>query len=546
MSANPKPVSLWLPLLKATLPGTAQAPNPGPLALTELEALTNLPAPTPEARLLNQAAALAVYQRAGASALRRGHELPALAEPEIRPVMPTRLKALWERLLSASHQARYKPDWRLLEKETLNRLNERGWRFPHQLLPELLEFGNSEGRDDSALRRSILPLLGRRGQWLAGGPATELAVRHPWNWVIDLEQTPDPAQLSERGPAAAILILENLRHQDPAAARELLKTAWDSATPTLRAALLPVLKQNLGPEDEDLLERALDDKRREVREQAQALLGQLPNSAYVARMQARLWPLLTLKALKKGGQELELRLPSWPQAQAESLSWQRDGLDKASFISPGARALVAEAMLRYSPPDSWLKHLNCTADQLLTLILESDSAKTLISGLTAATRSFADSEMAAAFLRRPVLWSKNPPGLLLPTLMTMILSPAAQEAGYLDALRHTSSEIPADAWAARHDGKPVSPALIEAWLEALPAHLAQPSSRETYFALTLPPFLILGAPPESLPRLQHELTERLLPWSQDLEGSRAVHFEEMRQLLQTRHDLYHHLRELNP
>ena len=58
--------SLWQPLIKAALPGTAQSPPPGKLALPELEAmLAAVPAETPEARLLHQAAAIAVYDRAG-------------------------------------------------------------------------------------------------------------------------------------------------------------------------------------------------------------------------------------------------------------------------------------------------------------------------------------------------------------------------------------------------------------------------------------------------------------------------------------------------
>ncbi len=546
MSPKPTPPSLWLPLIKAALPGTAQAPKPGPLPMPELETLSELPAATPEARLLNQAAALAVVQRAGGNALRRSHAMPDLAPAENRPVMPAALVSLWERLINLSRKARYKPDWQMLQREMLDLLHAHHWRFPHRLLPELLEFGNSEGREDPELRLGILPLLGQRGLWLAGGPATALAVRQPWNWVIDLEQMPNPKHLSEVNPASALLILMHLRQHRPEQARELLTQAWEKLSPALKTSLLPALKQQLSLADEALLEQALDDKRREVREQAQALLGRLPGSAYVSRMQTRLWPLLSRKLSRAhGAEELELRLPSWPNQAAEALQWQRDGLDKTGFVSAAGRSLIAEMMLKQVPPASWVQQFNCSPDQLLDLMIPSDSAKHLISGLTAATREFGDQEMAAAFLRKPQLWNKNPPGKLLPALMTLILSPENHAESYLAALQGTDNGIPAEAWGARLESQTVSSDLLKAWRQALPEHLARSSSLNQRFALTLPPFLILGAQPTELPELVETVQALLLPWSEHLEGSYAIQFEEMRELLKTRHDLYHHLRELN-
>ena len=66
--------------------------------------------------------------------------------------------------------------------------------------------------------------------------------------------------------------LRRLRRADPAAARELLDRDWATLTPDERGDLVAALADGLALADEALLERALDDRRKEVREAAAGLL----------------------------------------------------------------------------------------------------------------------------------------------------------------------------------------------------------------------------------------------------------------------------------
>ncbi|HEY9841421.1 MAG TPA: DUF5691 domain-containing protein [Candidatus Obscuribacterales bacterium] len=539
MSA-PHRQNLWAPLLQLALPGTGQAPPQNPELPAELGQELELAADGPETRLLNLAAALALFQRAAELQRRSGEDTPAPAPPETRPPAPARLLGIWQRLLTFWPRARFRPDWRLIQREALAQTGLAGWRYPHRLLPELLEIGNDWGRDDPLLRLELLPLLGQRGLWLAGGPATAQTVRNPWNWVIDPEADSLPLA---RGPAACGLLLRRMRRTDPAAAREQLNALWPEADAGMRQALIPALETGLGPEDEAFLEACLDDRRREVRQQAQALLAHLAGSRFVARMQARMAPLLSLKPVKKGGEELDLRLPTWPTDPAEANAWQRDGLDKASFGSPGGRALVAEAMLKLCPPDFWLAHLGCSRSRLLELVRASAEFKQLGSGLAGATLQFRDPDMARALLAEPAFWQRNPAAKLLPLALVPVLPPAEQQAGYLATLNGTASqsdEIPAAAWYSV-PAHTLEPAFIGAYLAAASQRLDRIKSDESP-ALLLPPCVILGAAVADLPRLLAFCRRWLEPWFVEHgDESENKDFEELQALLQTRHDLYLHL-----
>ncbi|WP_034723140.1 DUF5691 domain-containing protein, partial [Intrasporangium chromatireducens] len=109
------------------------------------------------------------------------------------------------------------------------------------------------------------------------------------------------------------------RRSSPASGRALVESTWDRDSAGARRAHLEALRVGLGPDDEELLERALDDRAASVREVASALLDALPGSARAARMADRLRPLLHQRGVRKRG--LEVSLPDEPDAAG----W-RDGL----------------------------------------------------------------------------------------------------------------------------------------------------------------------------------------------------------------------------
>ncbi|GGL08482.1 SWIM zinc finger family protein [Nocardia jinanensis] len=153
------------------------------------------------------------------------------------------------------------------------------YRAPERLTGQLLEFAAGNGE----LREAALRLAGARGRWLAG-------------WIprwhdLARRDTAQPEAGNEtwhlgRPPERLRWLIES-RRRDPAAARDALAEAWPRESGAPKAGLLGVLADGLGPADEDLLERALDDRRGDVRRTAAELLARLPGSAFAERMAGR-------------------------------------------------------------------------------------------------------------------------------------------------------------------------------------------------------------------------------------------------------------------
>ena len=174
-----------------------------------------------------------------------------------------------------------------------------GLSVPHRLLPALLTLAEAR----PAVAAQLFPAIGSRGRWLQELLSTASGAAPP-----------APADWSGLKAADAATELEQLRRSDPAAARDRLAEHWDSISAKERAAHLGILGTGLGPDDEVLLERALDDKAKTVRDAASALLDRLPASARAQRMAARLTALLRVKGLLR--KQFEIDLPPEPDPAA--------------------------------------------------------------------------------------------------------------------------------------------------------------------------------------------------------------------------------------
>lgn len=201
-------------------------------------------------------------------------------------------------------------------------------RVPHRLLPALFSLAETT----SAVSRNLEPAIGTRGRWLQNlktAPAAE-PVR---DW-------------SELKSADAAAELERLRGSDPAAGRGQLLTHWTSLTARERANHVGLLAINLSEDDGDLLERALDDKAKTVREMALGLLDRLPGSARGARMGTRLLPLLHVKGLLS--KRIEIDLPPDPDQAA-----LRDGIPPNPRNGEPDRLARLDALITGSPLEVW-------------------------------------------------------------------------------------------------------------------------------------------------------------------------------------------------
>lgn len=233
----------------------------------------------PAAVLLSRAALATLWRRAGELPVPAA--MPAPAPAEQRPAAP---EAAARRLAG------------LLEDRETGLLDEwlataaaRGYVVPPALLPDLLDRGSRL----AAVRPALRVVAGERGLWLA-------RQRPEWAWLARLADEVAGAGQDGAGPpdlsdeawrlgdqAARLRWVAAVRAADPARALAAVEQTWRSEPGPARAGLLAALAEGLGAADEPLLERALDDRRKDVRETAARLLAALPGSALGERMAAR-------------------------------------------------------------------------------------------------------------------------------------------------------------------------------------------------------------------------------------------------------------------
>jgi hypothetical protein len=400
----------WRQLGSAALVGTARRrpPSPADLVVPRADAL-------PEEIGLDAAALGGALRRAG-----RLHSTATVAPPaapERLPEAPPRAAQLIELLLGQPPTDRFGTEALLVHWCTT--CHETGHRVPHRLLPQLLDRARS-----TDLRRRVATVTGERGTWLAG--------QNPdWSWLERARQAGPVAGAEATDPARTIDVhewalldtdlrvsrLTTLRERDPAAGRGLLLTTWGSESARDRRALLEPLRVGLGPDDEDFLESALDDRAGSVRELAAQLLDGLPASRRALRMAERLRPLLGEAGLLR--RHLEVRLPEVPDAAG-----RRDGLGKPP---PGrsARGWWLEQITAGAPFDVW----EGPAEKVVPRIKDAD----VLAGLRRAAAARRDTEWARALLDRG-----TEPSLLA------VLPTAEREARVLDALGSTPAvRVPA-------------------------------------------------------------------------------------------------------
>ena len=194
-----------------------------------------------------------------------------------------------------------------------------------------------------------------------------------------------------------------LRGVDAADARDRLAATWRTESAAGRATLLASLETALGPDDEPFLEQALDDRGREVRAVAAALLASIPGSALVARMTERAQAALRYEAgglLRRA--RLVVTLPDAPDTAAV-----RDGVQPTPPPGAGERTWWLAQILAAVPPRTWTDAWGVSAPRLIELARESEWAEPLADGWARATLRARDVAWADALLRANVLVDRH-------------------------------------------------------------------------------------------------------------------------------------------
>lgn len=365
---------VWAELLSSALVGLQRRPCTVGSTGGPLDAVVRAGA-VDEGALLHTAGVLTVARRAGAAA-RRSAAPDAIALPD-EAVTGAAASARLSALLGAVRSAGDQRGARRLLHEWLEIARGQGLVAPAHLVPVLLDLGAQDG----TLRDLIQAVGGARAAWLAGLRPQE------WGWSAP-ERELTEADWDEGTDRVAYL--DQLRRRDPAAGRELLLRTWKDESAADLAKLIRVCWHGLSMDDEPWLEKALDDRRSQVRSAAVPLLQRLPASAYAARMGERVTAMCT--ATGKGS--LTVELPS-----AYDAGMRHDGIEEKPKYGQGPRVWWLEQIIESAPLASW-REIDPDIDRLLRRRINDDLRQVVHRALTQATLNQRDAEFALHLARQ--------------------------------------------------------------------------------------------------------------------------------------------------
>lgn len=366
-------------LANAALLGTQRRPPTWPALDGSIGALLDrIPRDSPERALLQAAGVLGTCHLAGWLPAEAAAAPPPAAEETTE--QETRV-GLFAAILSDGPLR--------LQVEALQCLADAGRHLPHHVLPRALECG----RRSAALRPSLLGVLGRRGAWLA-------AQNEDWAYAAGTAgpELPDDDAWVHGSLDQRRLYLSALRGRDAARARELVAAALGEEAARERAAWIGCLATGLTLDDQDLLETALADRSKEVRQAAARLLATLSGSRYVDRMKQYLQPCLKAEKKLLRGQVVTVEAPA-----AFDPAWKADGLEAARPKGHhlGDRAWWLYQLVRRAPLAWWESQTGMSPVELLAWARKSDWKDALLDGWAEAQAAQRRVEWAEAFLNAP-------------------------------------------------------------------------------------------------------------------------------------------------
>jgi hypothetical protein len=255
---------------------------------------------------------------------------------------------------------------------TFRRLQESAILLSPELLPQALAVR------DKDKQRLLYPLLGKRGLWLS-------QFNPDWSWVSEILDVPDHTALAdaqarwqEGSDEVRLEILRRIRQTDPGRAREWIEECWKLEKAEFRVEMVRVLKTHLGPEDEPLLERALDDRAGGVRAAAVETLRSLTTGALAGRLLARAGTMITCT-----NGTLKVTPPA-----AIDAGWQRDGIVSRAGSQKGERSSWLVQVISSVPPEHWNGRFEMTPEALVAAAGQTKWESALLEGWTQAALAF--------------------------------------------------------------------------------------------------------------------------------------------------------------
>ena len=443
-------------LARVVLAGTAKAAGDPPSTGTPLDKLFDGPPEIGRERaLLLRAAAEATYRLAGQVPV-PGVPLPEAAPSETLKLCSPEIARLIGDMLAGRHD---------LLPEAFRLLTEARLRLPPALLPMALRLGAGDAR------AAVRPVLGERGRWLS-------RLNPEWSWATEGdfetggEEPSDAESIWQEGTRSQRLaILRRMRTEDPAKARAWITGAWREEKADFRNDLLEILEQDFSPDDEPLVERALDDRAPTVRARAAALLARLPGTALTTRVRQRAEQLLryTPPAATGHFQGLVRSLLSGSKPQGTLAVVLPEALDKDSIrdgivAKPphglGERSWWLTQTLALIPPAHWAERWGASPSELVTAALGDDAGWAVIEGWSRAAVLHQSAEWASVLWHA---WNNAKPGdRYYPAVRTEMLGALVAVLPPQEA-RDTALELLKGASLVAHDWMGVLRALPTPW-----------------------------------------------------------------------------------
>jgi hypothetical protein len=365
-------------------PGATRGPELPPEVLAAALVGTSRRPWTGSSSLLDAAAVTLTARRAALTPATGRSGVPA-APAETSPALPDAAGRRLARILADGV-----PGGSQLAQELLSQwlvaAAQRGGHVPPATLPTLLD----AGRRNSIARPSIAQVAGRRGQWLAG-------MRADWRWLRDEETAPADApeatassdDVWETGALGERLgHLTALRRITPDRARELVESTWAKESSDDRARFIGALRVGLSLDDDAFLDRALDDRRKEVREAALELLRELPGASLGVRMGERAQAAVQVEHRRPGADRLVVTPPEELTAEL-----RRDGVGATPARGTGVSAWLLEEVVAGAPLSIW-----SDPSTMLKLARGSDWELPLLHGWAKAATTQGNTAWATALL----------------------------------------------------------------------------------------------------------------------------------------------------
>lgn len=258
-------------------------------------------------------------------------------------------------------------------------LQEKQQRFPHRLLPKLLDMG----LEIQAL--ICADVWGTHGQYLR--------TLNP-KWAIQSLTVTDWEEGSIR---VREQFLREQRNHNPEAALELLKSVWKTEKPKNRVVFLEALAP-VHPSDESWLEEVLfGDRSQEVRYTAAYHLSCIPGSAFSERMFGRAVEILDFRPQASGHKAyFDLKLPN-----VLPKDWAQDGIREKSLIySLGHKAYWAQSVLANVDPGRLEQHFGCSAELYLECIQQSPWKEALVNAFKMGLKKYPDPDRISLWLEK--------------------------------------------------------------------------------------------------------------------------------------------------